>query len=101
MKKEAKNLIEAWESLEGDKNYTPKEIEKWLIEKMKPAIDILRETFNKETEILETYKWIKIKKYKDDNTLTWEERYKKLEKHHIEETNFLIEKIRNVINNKI
>ena len=29
-------------------------------------------------EILETYKWIKIKKYKDDDTLTWEERYKRL-----------------------
>ena len=47
MKKEVKNLIKAWESLEGDKNYTPKEIQKWLIEEMKPAIDKLRETVKK------------------------------------------------------
>ena len=50
-------------------------------------------------EILETYKWIKIKKYRDDENLSWEERYKKLEKHHIEETNFLIGKIRDVVKN--
>ena len=49
-------------------------------------------------EILETYKWIKIKKFKDDESLSWEERYKKLEEHHIEETNFLIDKIRDIIN---
>lgn len=48
-------------------------------------------------EILETYKWIKIKKYKDDDTLTWEERYKRLEQHHIEETNFLIGKVREIV----
>ena len=50
-------------------------------------------------EILETYDWVKIKKYKDDESLTWEERYKMLEKHHIEETNFLIGKIRTLIKN--
>lgn len=44
MKKEVKNLIKAWESLEGNKRYTPKEIEIWLVEKMKPAVDSLRET---------------------------------------------------------
>ena len=48
-------------------------------------------------EILKTYKWVKIKKYKDDDTLTWEERYKRLEQHHIEETNFLIDKIREMV----
>ncbi len=48
-------------------------------------------------EILETYKWIKVKKYKDDDGLAWEERYRKLEEHHIEETNFLISKIREII----
>ncbi len=47
-------------------------------------------------EILETYKWIKVKKYKDDENLTWQERYKNLEDHHIEETTFLIEKIREI-----
>jgi hypothetical protein len=50
-------------------------------------------------EILETYKWIKIKKYRDDESLSWEERYKKLEEHHIEETNFLIDKIRDIVKN--
>ena len=50
-------------------------------------------------EILETYKWIKVKKYKDDDILTWEERYKRLEEHHIEETSFLIDKIRNIVKN--
>lgn len=33
------------------------------------------------------------KKYVDDETLTWEERYKKLEQHHIEKTKLLIKKI--------
>lgn len=33
---------------------------------------------------------MQIKKYKDDPTLTWEERYKKLEAHHLEETKELI-----------
>lgn len=52
-------------------------------------------------EILQTYKWIKVKKYKDDDSLSWEERYKRLELHHIEETNFLIEKIRDIIKNEL
>ena len=47
--------------------------------------------------ILKTYKWIKVKKYVDDQSLSWEERYKRLEKHHLEETNFLIDKIREVV----
>ncbi|WP_442266645.1 hypothetical protein ACSIGC_02825 [Tenacibaculum sp. ZS6-P6] len=47
--------------------------------------------------ILETYKWIKVKKYVDDQSLSREERYKRLEKHHLEETNFLIDKIREVV----
>jgi hypothetical protein len=50
-------------------------------------------------EILESYKWIKVEKYRDDPSLSWEERYKKLEKHHIEETEFLINKIRELIKN--
>jgi hypothetical protein len=51
-------------------------------------------------DILETYRWIKVKKYKDDVSLTWEERYRKLEEHHIEETSFLIDKIREIIKTK-
>lgn len=34
------------------------------------------------------------KKYVMDESLSWEERYKQLEAHHIEETTELIEKIR-------
>jgi hypothetical protein len=48
-------------------------------------------------EILNSYKWIRVKKYKDDPTLSWEERYKCLEHHHITETSFLIDKIRNIV----
>jgi hypothetical protein len=48
-------------------------------------------------EILETYKWIKVKPYKDDTSLTWKERYEQLEQHHIQETTFLIEKIREIV----
>jgi hypothetical protein len=51
-------------------------------------------------EILETYKWIKVKKYSMNEELSWEERYKELEKHHIEETTFLIEKIRELVKNE-
>ncbi len=48
-------------------------------------------------EILSTYKWIKVKSYKMNEQLSWEERYKELEKHHIDETNFLIKKIRDIV----
>ena len=50
-------------------------------------------------EILDSYKWIKVKKYSMDENLTWEERYNKLNEHHIEETNFLINKIREIVSN--
>jgi len=40
------------------------------------------------------YGWIKVKKYSMDESLSWEERYKQLEQHHIEETTFLIDEIR-------
>ncbi len=48
-------------------------------------------------EILDTYKWIKVKRYEDNETKSWEERYKQLEKHHLEETSFLINKIRELV----
>lgn len=48
-------------------------------------------------DILENYKWIKVKKYVMDEDLSWEERYRKLDEHHIEETNFLINKIRDIV----
>jgi hypothetical protein len=40
------------------------------------------------------YKWIRVKPYYIDPDKSWKERYADLEKHHIEETTFLIEKIR-------
>ena len=48
-------------------------------------------------EILSTYKWIKVKPYRMNELLSWEERYRELEKHHIDETNFLIKKIRDIV----
>lgn len=48
-------------------------------------------------EILESYRWIKVKKYIDDENLTWEERYKNLMEHHLKETEFLINKIRSIV----
>lgn len=40
------------------------------------------------------YSWIKVKRYVDDPSLTWEERYRKLEEHHQKETEFLIKTCR-------
>ena len=45
------------------------------------------------------YKWIKVKQFKFDKELSWEENYKELEKHHMEETTFLIETIRHLSQN--
>lgn len=56
-------------------------------------------TDKEKKELLETYKWIKVKRYVDDASLTWEERYRKLEAHHVEETTFLIEKLRAIVKN--
>jgi hypothetical protein len=39
------------------------------------------------------YSWIKVKHFKFDSTKSWEENYKALETHHIEETKFLIDTI--------
>ena len=57
-------------------------------------------TESEKKEILETYKWIKVKKFVDDPSKTWEERYKFLEEHHSMETNFLINKVREIVNTK-
>ena len=35
-------VITAWEALKGNRNYSPKEIEKWLSKDMKPMIDKIR-----------------------------------------------------------
>lgn len=40
------------------------------------------------------YGWIKVPRYRIDESKTWEERYLELDRHHIQETTFLIEKVR-------
>jgi len=50
-------------------------------------------------EILNSYKWIKVPKYRDDESLSWAERYRLLNEHHIRETTFLIEKLREIVKN--
>jgi hypothetical protein len=42
----------------------------------------------------EGYGWIKVGRHRDDPTLSWEERFRVLESHHVKETQFLIEEIR-------
>ncbi|MBD1362202.1 hypothetical protein IDJ77_00140 [Mucilaginibacter sp. ZT4R22] len=54
-------------------------------------------TEEEKNSILNTYKWIKVPKFADDDTLSWEERYKRLNEHHIAETTFLVNKIRALI----
>lgn len=36
------NVVNAWEALPGGRRYTPWEIEQWMSEKMKPAMDRAR-----------------------------------------------------------
>lgn len=43
---DAKVVVDAWESLEGGRRYSAKDIERWLINDMKPAIDMLRKKIN-------------------------------------------------------
>jgi hypothetical protein len=43
-------IVRAWESLPGNKNYAPKEIERWLGDVMSPAIDAAREALAARTE---------------------------------------------------
>lgn len=45
-------------------------------------------------EILESYRWIKVKAFKPENYPAWEEKYQALEQHHLAETQFLINKVR-------
>lgn len=48
------------------------------------------------SEKYSTYKWIKVKRHVDNPSLTPEERLRALEKHHLEETNFLIAEVRHL-----
>ena len=40
------------------------------------------------------YGWIKVPKYVMNDSASWEVRYQELERHHIQETTFLIDKVR-------
>lgn len=46
------------------------------------------------TKYDDNYKWIKVKKFDDDEELTLEERFYRLQTHHVEETTFLINEVR-------
>ena len=45
-------------------------------------------------ESYDGYAWIKVPKYGMDESKSWEDRYKELEQHHVQETTFLINKVR-------
>ncbi len=45
-------------------------------------------------ESYEGHRWIKVPRYVMDESKSWEERYRELEAHHIQETTFLIETVR-------
>ena len=46
------------------------------------------------SETYEGHRWIKVPRYVMDESKTWEERYRQLEEHHVRETTFLIDKVR-------
>lgn len=45
-------------------------------------------------KLYEGYGWIKVGRHRDDPALSWEERFRILEEHHLKETQFLIEEVR-------
>jgi hypothetical protein len=57
-------------------------------------------TKEEKEEILNSYKWIKVPRYKEEDVnnpdVDWKESYQELLKHHIEETSFLINKVRKI-----
>lgn len=52
-------------------------------------------------DILNTYNWIKVKKYEDDTKLSDADRLAKLQAHHEKETTFLINFIRDLVSGKV
>ncbi|MFM2393336.1 MAG: hypothetical protein RLZZ546_1318 [Bacteroidota bacterium] len=54
-------------------------------------------TQEEKDEILNTYKWIKVKMYKRENYEDWKDAYEALEAHHVEETEFLLKKLREIV----
>ena len=52
-------------------------------------------------DILESYNWIRVKKFKDDESLPIADRLARLQEHHEEETTFLINFIRDLVLGKV
>ncbi len=42
------NLVDAWESLPGGRNYSPREVEAWMSKKLKPAFDRARRVLGRQ-----------------------------------------------------
>ncbi|MEL6344514.1 MAG: hypothetical protein AAFV53_15465 [Myxococcota bacterium] len=45
-------------------------------------------------EYLNSYRWVGVPRYRDDPSLSWEARYRRLDAHHVQETEFLIAEVR-------
>lgn len=41
------NVVNAWESLEGGRNHTPRDVERWLSDHMSPAINKARKALKR------------------------------------------------------
>ena len=54
-------------------------------------------TKKEKSDILKRYNWIKVKKYNSAEHVTMEEKFVALEQHHVLETTFLINKIRDLV----
>lgn len=76
--------------------FADRQISDGLLKRRRKNLDTFDEYMKNETlgEILETHRWIGVEKYVDDRTLSLEERYQRLEAHHMAETEFLIAKVR-------
>lgn len=47
MEKALNDLIDAWEALPGSQRYSPETIERWMRDRMKPAMDKAREVLGR------------------------------------------------------
>lgn len=47
---DAKEIIAAWDKLPGGRNYSTREVQRWIIEDMAPAINSLRKKVKEHAE---------------------------------------------------
>lgn len=52
-------------------------------------------------EVLNTYNWIRVKRFEDDDKLPVADRLERLRLHHEAETTFLINLIRDIVDGKV